>query len=179
MPGMASYSFKLHSSPKGPEEIDALTGARRDQFLSAAKAEMEGAPCKKPSDYFKHMAAELDEEATDQYAELWTIAKEGKDKALFELWYFPSAENGLLFEAGTAKKVGVEIMEGSFEASEGGSKKAEKLAEDLQDPFDDRETDADADEDEDDDDADDDADDDDDDDDDDEDEDEDEDDKDD
>ena len=113
---MASYTFKLHSSPKGPEEIDALTGARRDQFLSAAKGEMEGAPCKKPSDYFKHMAAELDEEVADQYAELWTIAKEGKDKAVFELWYFPSSENGKVFEAGTMKSVGVEIIEGSFES---------------------------------------------------------------
>jgi hypothetical protein len=82
-----AYTLKLHSSPKGTVEIDALTGARRDQFIAAAKSEMAGAPCKKPSDYFKHMAEELDEDVEDQYAELWTVTKEGKDKALFDLWY--------------------------------------------------------------------------------------------
>jgi len=144
-----AYTLKLHSSPKGTEEIDALTGARRDQFISAAKGEMEGAPCKVPSDYFKHMAEELDEDAEDQSVELWTIMKEGKDKPLFDLWYFPSADNGAVFEAGTAKSTGVEIIQGTFEAPDGG-KKAEKLAEELQDPFDDRELEEDEDADEDD-----------------------------
>src|SRR4051812_48972035 len=98
-----AYTFKLHASPRGTEELDALTGARRDQFIAAAKGEMEGAPCKKPSDYCRHVAEELGEEADDQYAELWTITKEGKDKPLFELWYFPPADNGAVFEAGTPK----------------------------------------------------------------------------
>jgi hypothetical protein len=137
-----AYSLKLHSSPTGPKEIDALTGARRDQFLAAAKGEMEGAPCKVPSDYFKYLAKESDEKPDTQHAELWTVTKEGKDKVLYDLWYFPSADNGKLFEAGSAKSAGVEIMDGTFEAPDGG-KKAEKLAEELQDPFDDRETEAD------------------------------------
>jgi hypothetical protein len=134
-----SYTFTLAASPKGTAEIDALTGARRDQFIAAAKSEMEGKPCKKPSDYFRYMAEELDEEAEDQTAELWTITKEGKDKALYELWYFPSADSGAVFEAGKVKSAGVEIIDGTFEA-QGAGKKTEKLAEELQDPFDDRET---------------------------------------
>jgi hypothetical protein len=132
-----AYTLKLHSSPKGKEEIDALTGARRDQFIAAAKGEMEGATCKVPSDYFKYLAKENDGEIADQYAELWIAVKEGKDKPLYDLWYFPEGENGLVFEAGTARKAGVEIVDGSFEASDS-SKKAEKLAEELQDSFDDR-----------------------------------------
>jgi hypothetical protein len=153
-----AFSFRLHSSPKGPDEIDALAGARRDQFLNAAKREM-GKGCKKPSDYFRHMAAELDEDAEEQYVELWTITKEGKDKPVFDLWYFPSAESGAVYDAGTLKSAGVEIIKGEFEAPQGG-KRPEKLAEELQDPWDDRETEEDEDEDEDDDDADDDEDDD-------------------
>jgi hypothetical protein len=144
-----AYTLKLHSSPKGKEEIDALTGARRDQFIAAAKAEMEGAPCKVPSDYFKYLAKENDSQVADQYAELWTAVKEGKDKPLYELWYFPETENGLVFEAGTARKAGVEIVDGSFEAADSASKKAEKLAEELQDSFDDRDVEGDDDEDED------------------------------
>ena len=101
-----AFQFKLHSSPKGPKEIDALTGARRDQFLAAAKGEMDGKAVKKPSDYFKHLAESLGESPEEQSVELWTITKEGKDKALFELWYFPSADNGAVFEAGTAKSAG-------------------------------------------------------------------------
>ena len=116
-----AYTLKLHSSPKGKEEIDALTGARRDQFIAAAKGDMEGAPCKVPSDYFKYLAKENDGEVADQYAELWTAVKEGKDKPLYDLWYFPAAENGLVFEAGTARKAGVEIGDGSFEAADSAS----------------------------------------------------------
>ena len=154
-----AYTLKLHSSPKGKEEIDALTGARRDQFIAAAKGDMEGAPCKVPSDYFKYLAKENDGEVADQYAELWTAVKEGKDKPLYDLWYFPAAENGLVFEAGTARKAGVEIVDGSFEAADGG-KKAEKLAEELQDSFDDRDVEGEDDDEDDDDDEDEDEDDD-------------------
>lgn len=136
-----AYTLKLHSSPKG-KEVDALTGARRDQFIAAAKAEMEGAALKVPSDFFKYLAKENDGELADQYAELWTVVKEGKDKPLYELWYFPEGENGLVFEANTARKAGVEIVDGSFEASDS-SKKAEKLAEELQDSFDDRDVEGD------------------------------------
>jgi hypothetical protein len=149
-----AFSFKLSASPKGPDEIDALTGPRREQFLAAAKGEMEGKACKKPSDYFRYMAKELEEEEDEQTAELWTVTKEGKDKAIFDLWYFPSADNGKVFEAGTTKSAGVEIIQGEFEAPAGG-KKAEKLAEELQDPFDDRDTEEDEDDDDDDDDDDD------------------------
>jgi hypothetical protein len=134
-----AYTLKLHSSPTGPKEIDALTGARRDQFLAAAKGEMEGAKCKVPSDYFKYLAKEEGGDVDAQSVELWTVMKEGKDKPLFDLWYFPTGENGKLFETGSAKPAGVEIIDGTFEAPAGG-KKAEKLAEELQDPFDDRAT---------------------------------------
>jgi len=148
-----AYTLKLHSSPTGPKEIDALTGARRDQFLAAAKGEMEGAKCKVPSDYFKYIAKETDGDVDSQFVELWTVMKEGKDKPLYDLWLFPAAENGAVFETGTAKSAGVEIIQGTFEAPSG-TKKAEKLAEELQDSFDDRAADADEDEDEDDDNAD-------------------------
>jgi len=73
----------------------------------------------------------------------------GEGQGAFELWYFPSADNGAVFRSGTAKSAGVEIIQGDFEAPDGG-KKAEKLAEELQDPFDDRETDDDEDDDDDD-----------------------------
>ena len=152
-----SYQFTLVASPKGTEDIDALTGVRRDQFLTAAKKEFDG-DYKAPSDYFKNLAEELDEEADDQYVELWAITKEGKDKAVYEMWYFPASDNGAIFGAGTAKTVGVEMIQGTFEAPDGGSKQ-EALAEALQDPFEDRETEDD-DDDKDDDDADDDDDDD-------------------
>jgi hypothetical protein len=139
-----SYQFTLVASPKGTEDIDALTGVRRDQFLTAAKKEFDG-DCKAPSDYFKNLAAELNEEADDQYVELWAITKEGKEKAVYEMWYFPVSENGAIFGAGTAKAAGVEMLEGIFEARDGGAKQ-EALAEALQDPFDDRETEDDDDE---------------------------------
>jgi hypothetical protein len=146
-----AYTLKLHSSPTGPKEIDALTGARRDQFLAAAKGEMEGAKCKVPSDYFKYLAKETDGDVDSQFVELWTVMKEGKDKPLYDLWLFPAAENGAVFETGTAKSAGVEIIQGTFEALSG-TKKAEKLAEELQDSFDDRAAESDEDEDDDDDD---------------------------
>jgi hypothetical protein len=143
-----AYTLKLHSSPTGPKEIDALTGARRDQFLAAAKGEMEGTKCKVPSDYFKYLAKETDGEVDKLSVELWTVMKEGKDKPIYDLWLFPTSENGAVFETGTAKSAGVEIMEGTFEAPSG-TKKAEKLAEELQDSYDDRATDDDEDEDDD------------------------------
>jgi len=142
-----SYQFTLVVSPKGSAAIDALTGVRRDQFLTAAKKEFDG-DFKKPSDYFKSLADEQDEEADDQYVELWAVNKEGKDKAVYELWYFPASENGAVFNAGTAKSAGIEMMEGTFEAPDGGAKQ-EALAEALQDPFDDRETEGDDDDDDD------------------------------
>ncbi len=137
-----AYTLKLHSSPTGPKEIDALTGARRDQFLAVAKGEMDGAKCKVPSDYFKHVAKETDGDVDTQYVELWTVMKEGKDKPLYDLWLFPEGENGKVFETGTAKSAGIDIIEGSFEAPSG-TKRLEKLAEELQDSFDDRAVDED------------------------------------
>jgi hypothetical protein len=148
-----NYEFTLEAAPTGPEELDALKGTRREQFMVAAQDELGGS-YKVPSDYFRELAEDLDEEPDTQRVELWSITEEGEDEALFEMWYFPSADNGAVFKAGSAKPTGVQLIQGEFDAPEGG-KEAKKLADALQEPFDERVDDEDEEDDDDDDDDDD------------------------
>ncbi|MCB9586386.1 MAG: hypothetical protein H6718_13365 [Polyangiaceae bacterium] len=104
------FRFKSTGTAYGPDELDGLSKLDRAQFLIAAEAEA-GKAFKKPSQYAKAMAKELEEDAESQGVETFEVTGEGEG---WVLWHFPSTDDGSLFESGTTHRVSIVLVSGEF-----------------------------------------------------------------
>ncbi|MCA9626056.1 MAG: hypothetical protein KC766_00250 [Myxococcales bacterium] len=109
--GSASrFSFKSTASAYGTEQLDALSKVDRAQFLIAAEAET-GKTFKKPSQYAKAMAKELEEDPEMQGVERFEV--DGGSEP-WVLWHFPATDDGSLFVGDTKKRVPIVLVSGEF-----------------------------------------------------------------
>ncbi|MEZ4374654.1 MAG: hypothetical protein R3B07_27810 [Polyangiaceae bacterium] len=106
----SGFSFKSTGTTYGPEELDALRKVDRAQFLIAAEAET-GTAFKKPSQYAKAMAKELEEDPKMQGVERFEV--DGGSEP-WVLWYFPSTDDGSLFVRGANIRVPIVLVSGEF-----------------------------------------------------------------
>ena len=97
---------------KGPEEIDALTGARRDSSLPPQRARWRALRARCPATTSSTSPRRPTDELDDAVRRALDGREGGEGQAPLRPLVLSAGRERLVFEAGTAKSAGVEIVDG-------------------------------------------------------------------
>lgn len=109
---LGMYRFVQAAAFFGPDSEAEMSALVRAQL--AATLEDSGEGVTTMAAWCAHVAAELDQSEELAGFEIWAVLEDDEPTPRFTLLYFPDADSGLLFHAGTADVVGLALWPEGF-----------------------------------------------------------------
>lgn len=127
------YRFVLAGAFFGPDSEDEMSALVRSQFLAMLADSGERATSMR--EWCELSATELEQSPDLCGVEVWDVFEGDAVEARLTLLYYPDADSGLLFHAGTAKPTGVALWPEGFKPKAAGGGVTDVDLEALSDAF--------------------------------------------